>query len=306
MKYYDIPNSDLHVSAVGLGCMRIAEKSEAEVKNLITGSLDAGINFFDHADIYGGGKCEEIFGKVLAENPSLRDQMILQSKTCIKPGVSYESSEEYIVNSVNEILSRLHTDHLDVLLLHRPDALLDPEEVAKAFDNLKKAGKVRYFGVSNMNPGQIQLIEKYTKEPLLFNQLQFSPLHAYMIDRGIHVNMNDQWAYDRDGGVLDFCRLNDITIQCWSILGVDQYHPSYLDNPDYPKLNAVLQKLADKYSVSKNAIVVAWILRHPAGMQPIIGTTNPVHAAEMAKGADIHLTHDEWYEIYLAENKPLP
>lgn len=306
MKYYDIRNSDLHVSSVGLGCMRIADMSEQEVSSLIHAAMDVGINFFDHADIYGQGKCEEIFGEVLKDEPGLRDKIILQSKTGIKPGVSYESSKEYIKTSVDHILTRLHTDHLDVLLLHRPDALMDPVDVAEAFSELKQAGKVRYFGVSNMNPGQIRLLKKYGREPILFNQLQLSPLHTGMIDRGIFSNMDDPNAFDRDGGILDYCRLEDITIQCWSILSSDQYHSTYLNHPAYPRLNAVLDRLAKKYHVAPNAIVTAWILRHPAEMQPIIGTTSPVHAKEMAEGADIHLTHDEWYEIYLAEEKPLP
>lgn len=304
MKYYDIKNTDLHVSAVGLGCMRIGKMSWQEVDTLVRSALDAGINFFDHADIYGAGACEKVFGEVLEHDPSLRDQMVLQSKTGIQIGVSYESSYDYIVKSTDHILKRLHTDHLDSLLIHRPDALMDPEEIAWAFSDLKREGKVRWFGVSNMNPGQIQLLQKYCSEPIVFNQLQFSPAHALMVDEDIHVNMDDEYAYVRDGGVLDFCRLNDITIQCWSIMA-DSHREQFLDNPKYAKLNEVLDRLATKYGVTKSAIVVAWILRSPAHMMPLAGTTNPEHVAQLTKGADIELTHDEWYEVYLA-HRPLP
>lgn len=304
MRYYDIPGTTLHVSAVGLGCMRVASKSWQEVDALVRAALDAGVTFFDHADIYGAGACESVFGEVLRHDPSLRDRMVLQTKTCIRIGTCYESSHDYIVKSVDEALGRLHTDHLDSLLIHRPDALMDPEEVAWAFSDLKHAGKVDWFGVSNMNPGQIRLIQKYTGEPIVFDQLQFSPAHAWMVDEGIHVNMDDEYACVRDGGVLDFCRLNDITVQCWSILA-DSKREQFLGNPAHARLDEVLRRLAEAHGVTPAAIVVAWILRHPAHMMPLAGTTSPEHLRELAQGADVELTHDEWYEVYLAEH-PLP
>lgn len=306
MKKYHIQNTDLDVSRIALGCMRIAGKSEEQVSELVHCALDEGINLFDHADIYGGGKSEELFGSLLAKEPSLREKMVLQSKTCIRPGISYDASKDYIISSTESILDRLHTDHLDILLLHRPDALMDMEEVAEAFSALKQSGKVRYFGVSNMNPYQIALIEKYTGEKMIINQLQFSLAHAGMIDEGIHVNMDDPYAVNRDGDILNYCRLNDILIQCWSILNVDFVKGLFLDHPEYPKLNACLQKYADKYGVSKSAIATAWILRHPAHMQAIAGTTSPHHLKELCEADKVTLEHDEWYELYLAENKPLP
>lgn len=306
MKYIPVKNTDLNVSEIALGCMRIASKTNSQVSELIHTALDEGINLFDHADIYGRGRSEELFGKVLKKEPSLREKMILQSKTCIKPGISYDASRDYILSSVDGILKRLNTDYLDILLLHRPDALMDMEEVSEAFTQLKKTGKVRYFGVSNMNPYQIALLEKYTGEKMIINQLQFSLAHSGMIDAGIHVNMNDEYAVNRDGDILNYCRLNDILIQCWSILNIDFVKGLFLDHPEYPKLNAALQKYADAYGVSKSAIATAWILRHPAKMQAIAGTTDPVHLKELTQATNIKLTHDEWYDLYLSENKPLP
>ena len=306
MEKYHINHTDLDVSEIALGCMRIAFKDEDQVEKLVRTAMDEGINMFDHADIYGCGKSEELFGSVLARNPGLRDQMVLQSKTCIRPGICYDASCDYIVHSTEKILDRLHTDHLDILLLHRPDALMDMEEVAKAFHTLKKDGKVRYFGVSNMNPYQIELIEKHTGEKMIADQLQFSLAHAGMIDEGLHVNMDDSYAINRDGDILNYCRLNDILIQCWSILNVDFVKGLFLDHPEYPKLNAALQKYADKYGVSKSAVATAWILRHPAHMQAIAGTTDPVHLKELCQASAFTLEHDEWYELYLSENKPLP
>lgn len=306
MKYIPVKNTDLNVSEIALGCMRIASKTDSQVSELIHTALGEGINLFDHADIYGRGRSEELFGKVLKKEPALREKMILQSKTCIKPGISYDASRDYILSSVDGILKRLNTDYLDILLLHRPDALMDMEEVSEAFTQLKKTGKVRYFGVSNMNPYQIALLEKYTGEKMIINQLQFSLAHSGMIDAGIHVNMNDEYAVNRDGDILNYCRLNDILIQCWSILNIDFVKGLFLDHPEYPKLNATLQKYADAYGVSKSAIATAWILRHPAKMQAIAGTTNPVHLKELTQATNIKLTHDEWYDLYLSENKPLP
>lgn len=306
MKYIQVKNTDLNVSEIALGCMRIASKTDSQVSELIRTALDEGINLFDHADIYGRGRSEELFGKVLKKEPSLREKMILQSKTCIKPGISYDASRDYILSSVDGILKRLNTDYLDILLLHRPDALMDMGEVSEAFTQLKKTGKVRYFGVSNMNPYQIALLEKYTGEKMIINQLQFSLAHSGMIDAGIHVNMNDEYAVNRDGDILNYCRLNDILIQCWSILNIDFVKGLFLDHPEYPKLNATLQKYADAYGVSKSVIATAWILRHPAKMQAIAGTTDPVHLKELTQATNIKLTHDEWYDLYLSENKPLP
>ena len=304
MEYYSLPQTNLKVSKVALGCMRIASKTPEEVENLVLESLKAGINFFDHADIYGGGKSEELFGKVLQKHPELRKEMIIQSKCGIRPGICFDFSKEYILASVDNILSRLQTDYLDILLLHRPDALMDPQEVSEAFDELYQAGKVRYFGVSNQNPGQIELLKKYCKQPIIINQLQFGPAHAQMIDSGIYANMDE--GIDHDGDILNYCRLNDITIQPWSTIRSSLSEDTFIDNPKYPKLTEQLDKLADKYNVSKVAIVTAWILRHPAQMQPIAGTTSIKNMLDTIKGVEVKLTREEWYAIYTAEDKPLP
>lgn len=306
MKFFILPKTNLNVSKLALGCMRIADKSIEHVEELVKTALDLGINFFDHADIYGGGKSEELFGEVLKRHPEYREKMIIQTKCAIVPGKRYDFSKDYIINSVNGSLKRLNTDYVDILLLHRPDALCDPKEVAEAFDELYEAGKVKYFGVSNHTPYQIQLLQKYTKHPIIINQLQLSIVHSVMIDSGLNMNMKEAWAQDKDGGVLDYCRLNDITIQPWSVIQASWAEGTFIDNPDYDKLNIVLEELAHKYNVTKATIAVAWLLRHPANMQPIAGTTSSKHLAELAEAVNIQLTRQEWYDLYLASNKPLP
>lgn len=306
MEYYTLPQTDIKASKVILGCMRIASKSEAEVEQLVLESLKAGINFFDHADIYGRGKSEELFGTVLKKHPELRKEMIIQTKCSIVPGVRFDFSKEHILTSVENSLQRLGTDYLDILLLHRPDALMDPKEVAEAFDELYTTSKVRYFGVSNQTPLQIELLKKYCKQPIIINQLQFGPAHTGMIDSGIFANMKCDEGLDRDGGVLDYCRLKDITIQAWSTIRSDLSSDTFIDNPSFPKLNEQLDILVKKYNVSKVAIVTAWILRHPANIQVIAGTTTIKNMLDTVSGVCVKLTRDEWYAIYTAEDKPLP
>ncbi len=306
MEYYTLPQTDLKASKIILGCMRIANKSVDQVEELVLESVKAGINFFDHADIYGGGKSEELFGLALQRHPDLRKDIIIQTKCAIVPGKRFDFSKEYILESVEGSLKRLQVDYIDILLLHRPDALMEPEEVACAFNELYNAGKVKYFGVSNQNPYQIELLKKYCKQPIIINQLQFGPAHAGMIDQGIFSNMKVPTAINYDGGTLDYCRLNDITIQAWSTIRSDLSSDTFIDNPDYPKLNAVLESLASKYNVSKVAIVTAWILRHPANIQPVAGTTSIKNMLDTVSAIGITLTRDEWYAIYCAEDKPLP
>ena len=303
MEYLTIDN--MKISRIALGCMRIAKLDEKQTKDLIITALNLGINFFDHADIYGQGKSEELFGSLLRDNPDLRNKMFIQTKCGICKGY-YDLSYEHIIESVENSLKRLNTNYIDVLLLHRPDALVDPLEVARAFDKLYEDKKVRYFGVSNMNPYQIEIIKKYCKQPLKFNQLQFNVVNAGMVDSGINVNMNNKESIDHDGFVLDYCRLNDITIQPWSILQASWTKGTYLDHPEYENLNLVLEKLSRKYQVTKSAIALAWILKHPAKMQPILGTTSIEHLKEMVEAENIELTKQEWYELYLANNRLLP
>lgn len=281
----------------------LEEKRAAE---LIHTALDCGMNFFDHADIYGGGKSEEIFSRAIGMNAQVREKIILQSKCGIRKGF-YDFSKSHIVNSVDGILKRLQTDYLDVLLLHRPDALADPEEVAEAFDELYRSGKVRNFGVSNEKPMQIELLSKYLNRPVCVNQLQLSIPNASMITNGLNVNMENDSAVERDGSVLDYCRLKDITIQPWSPFQYGFMEGVFLNNREkFNVLNQTIDRMAEEKSASPEAIVIAWILRHPARMQPVVGTMNPARLKGIAKALKIALTREEWYEIYRSAGNVLP
>ena len=305
MKTITLNNTNLSIPEIGMGCMRIVELENADaVKSWIDTALENGINFFDHADIYGKGRCEELFGKVLT--PSLRERIILQSKCSIRPGIAFDFSKEHILNSVDGILKRLNTEYLDILLLHRPDALMEPEEVADAFRILKENGKVRHFGVSNQTPMQMELLSKYCDEPLLINQLQLSIAHCPMINSGINANMYNDSGINRDGGVLEYCRLKDITIQAWSPFQYGMFEGIFLGNEKFAELNKVIDNLAEKYNVTNSAIAVAWILRHPAGIQTIVGTTNKDRIAQISKASEIRLTREEWYALYMAAGNKLP
>jgi len=295
--------SGLKVPAVAVGCMRISGMNEKEVSAFVDTALSNGANFFDHADIYGGGKSEEVFGRAIS--PSMRENVIIQTKCAIHDGC-YDFSYDHIVNSVNGSLKRLGTEYIDVLLLHRPDALMEPEEVARAFDHLKTSGKVRHFGVSNHNPYQIELLQSALDMPICANQLQFSIMHTPMIDAGINVNMHNDGGIVRDGGVLDYCRLKKITLQPWSPMQHGFFGGCFIDNDKFPELNETLEKIANKYSVSKTTVAMAWILRHPAKMQPVTGTTNLTRLSDCLKASDIRITHGEWYEIYRAAGNDLP
>ncbi len=299
----DFGKSGMQVPAVAVGCMRISDMSEMEVSAFIDTALRNGANFFDHADIYGGGKSEEVFGKALT--PSMRENILIQTKCGIRKGM-FDFSYDHIVTSVDGSLKRLGTEYVDVLLLHRPDALMEPDEVARAFDYLKASGKVCHFGVSNQNPYQMQLLQGSLDMPLCANQLQFSVMHAPMVQSGINVNMYNESAVNRDGGVLDYCRLNGITIQPWSPLQYGFFKGCFVDNEQFPELNEVLEKIGNEYGVSKTTVAIAWILRHPAKMQPVTGTTNLTRLADCLKASEVKLTREEWYEIYRAAGNILP
>lgn len=306
MKQIKIGN-EMKAPAIIAGCMRLAGLSQKEMNHYIHTSMELGINFFDHADIYGGGQSEEIFGNAMKGDFSVkREDMIIQSKCGIKPGQCYDLSKEYIVNSVDQILNRLKTSYLDILLLHRPDALVEPEEVAHAFDILEQSGKVRSFGVSNHKSMQIELLKKYVKQPLVINQMQFSIPVSNMVANGMEVNMETPGSVDRDGSVLDYCRLNDITIQAWSPFQMSGWRGCFIGADEYSELNRVINELADKYNVSGTTIATAWILRHPANMQVIAGTTNEVRLKEIAEASNVNLSREEWYQLYLAAGHPLP
>lgn len=301
MEYTQI--GELTVSNLALGCMRIGNKSEEEVYELILAALDAGINLFDHADIYYGGKSEEVFGQVLASHPELREKMVIQTKCGIVPGVCFDLSKEHILNSVEDSLKRLNVDCIDILLLHRMDPLMDINEVKEAFDELKVSNKVKYFGLSNALPSQFELLSSVLNVPLLVNQVEFSPAHTNLIDQGIFMNIKTPLATSTDGNLIDYAMMKKISIQAWSPIRESLAHDTFLDNPDYAKLNEVLYELSQKYRVSKGAIVVAWIKTHPAKIATIIGTTTPARIGEMAAGMAVNLTRQEWYAIYTWDKK---
>lgn len=305
MKSINLGGSGLMGSAIGLGCMRISSMGREELSRHIHTALDCGITFFDHADIYGGGESERLFGSVLASEPGLRDQLVLQSKCGIRPNM-LDLSKEHILESVDGILQRLGTDRLDMLLLHRPDVLIERDQVAEAFERLEQSGKVLHFGVSNFTSRQIELLQSGLKQKLLVNQMQFGIMCPGLVAHGLEANTQMPHAADRDGEVLDYCRLKGITIQAWSPFQYGFFGGTFLDNDQFPELNQTLQEVGDTYGVSKGAVAAAWILRHPANIQVILGTTKPERVREIAAGSEISLSREEWYRIYLAAGNKIP
>ncbi len=309
MKTLTLPNTDLESSNIILGLMRIASLSDDDIRSLVSAARETGINFFDHADVYGGEPhgCERRFGDAVTFSPAEREAVVVQSKVGIRSGY-FDFSKEHILNSVDGSLAALKLDYLDILLLHRPDTLVEPEEVADAFDTLLRAGKVRNFGVSNQTPGQMQLLKRYVEQPLIVNQVQLSITHAPLIAAGIAANMAglDQ-SIDRDNGILDYCRLNDITLQAWSPFQKGFFDGVFLgDRENYAELNDVIDELSAAYGVPPAAIAVAWITRHPAKMQVVLGTTNIEHLVDSAAGSDVPLTREEWYRLFTAAGHILP
>jgi len=311
MKTFTLPGTDIVAPNVVLGLMRIRDKSDDEVRELVRTARDAGIDFLDHADVYGGDHgCEARFAEAMQLTPTERDQLTIQTKAGIVPGkptAYFDYSTEHIIAAAEGSLRALQTDHIDILLLHRPDALVEPDEVAAAFDQLQASGKVRYFGVSNHTPWQIELLKKSVRQPLVANQLQLSITHAPLVAQGLAANMQGlEQSVTRDGGIVDYCRLHDITVQAWSPFQAGFFNGVFLDNPDYPELNAAIDRLAAKYGVPPIAIAVAWITRHPANMQVVLGTTTPERVAGAAQGSDIPLTRAEWYELVATAGYKIP
>ena len=308
MRYITLGQDDKELSEIVLGMMRIKDKSVKEVEELVETALSVGINAFDLADIYGRGRCEELLGLVLKNRPDLREKMWIQSKCGIRieEFTYFDFSKDYIIKSVDRILQRLKIDHLDSLLLHRPDALMESDQVAEAFDLLYKQGKVRNFGVSNQNPMMMELLKKDVKQPLAVNQLQLSAAFTPGFESGFHVNMEDSQAAMRDGSIFEYCKLHDVVIQAWSVLQFGYFKGNFVGNEKFQQLNQVLNRLALKYSVSPSAIAIAWVLRYPAKMQAVVGTTNPKHLIEASQATNFSLTIKEWYEIYLAAGNNLP
>jgi len=304
MRYIQVTDG-LNVPVIALGCMRIADMQVQDVAALVETAVDSGVTFFDHADIYGGGKSEEVFGKAIAQTKGLREKIIIQSKCGIRKGM-FDFSKEHIVSSVEGILKRLGTDYLDVLLLHRPDALMEPDEVAAAFDALHQQGKVKHFGVSNQNPWQMELLKQSVRQPLLFNQLQMSLMFTGMVDAGLNVNMKNPPSVDHDGGILPYCQLNGVTVQAWSPYQYGFFEGVFVGNKKFPEVNKTLDEVAEAHNVSPSAIATAWLLRHPVRMQVILGTTKAARVRDISRAADITLTRAEWYKLYLAAGNVLP
>ena len=308
MRYITLGQDDKELSEIVLGMMRIKDKSVKEVEELVETALSVGINAFDLADIYGRGRCEELLGLVLKNRPDLREEMWIQSKCGIRieEFTYFDFSKDYIIKSVDGILQRLKIDHLDSLLLHRPDALMESDQVAEAFDLLYNQGKVRDFGVSNQNPMMMELLKKDVKQPLAVNQLQLSAAFTPGFESGFHVNMEDSQAAMRDGSIFEYCKLHDVVIQAWSVLQFGYFKGNFVGNEKFQALNQVLDRLATKYGVTSSTIAISWILRYPAKMQAVVGTTNPKHLREVSQAANFSLTRKEWYEIYLAAGNNLP
>ena len=304
----DLGKNGLHASNISLGCMRMAGLSPAEAAKVIGVAHEKGINLFEHADIYGGGKSEEIFAQGLKEAGIKREDILLQSKCGIRPAEGmFDFSKNHIITSVDNILKRLDTDYLDVLALHLPDTLMCPYEVAEAFDQLERDGKVRHFGVSNQNVAQMELLSSVVKQKLVVNQLQFSIMHTPLVDHGFNVNMTrDAMSIDRDGGMLEYARLKNITIQAWSPYQFGFFEGVFVDNPKFPELNAKLAEIAGRYGISTTALATAWILTHPAEMQVVVGSMNADRIADITTASLVKLTRQEWYEIYRAAGNVLP
>lgn len=308
MRYITLGQADKELSEIVLGMMRIEDKSVKEVEELVETALSVGINAFDLADIYGRGRCEELLGLVLKNRPDLREKMWIQSKCGIRieEFTYFDFSKDYIIKSVDGILERLQVEYLDSLLLHRPDALMESDQVAEAFDLLYKQGKVRDFGVSNQNPMMMELLKKDVKQPLAVNQLQLSAAFTPGFESGFHVNMEDSQAAMRDGSIFEYCKLHDVVIQAWSVLQFGYFKGNFVGNEKFQALNQVLERLAIKYGVTSSTIAISWILRYPAKMQAVVGTTNPKHLIEASQATNFNLTRKEWYEIYLAAGNNLP
>ncbi|HEO3248377.1 TPA: aldo/keto reductase [Streptococcus agalactiae] len=301
----NIGQTGIQATRIALGCMRMSDLEGKQAEEVVGTALDLGINFFDHADIYGGGLSELRFRDAIKHLNVNRDKMIIQSKCGIREGY-FDFSKEYILSSVDGILERLGTEYLDFLILHRPDVLVEPEEVAEAFTKLRAEGKVKHFGVSNQNRFQMELLQSYLDEPLAVNQLQLSPAHTPMFDAGLNVNMLNKASIEHDDGIVDYCRLKRVTIQAWSPFQIDLSRGLFVNHPDYKELNETIAKLAKNYNVSSEAIVIVWILRHPAQIQAIVGSMNPSRLKAIDKANDIALTREEWYDIYRSAGNILP
>ena len=309
MRYINFGSQHTEVSEVVLGAMRIADKTPQEVAELVQTALDCGINAVDTAPIYGPseGKLGEAFALV----PGLRDKVWLQTKLGIRPHPRvkanyFDFSYEHIMESVDHSLLVMKTDHVDSLLLHRPDALMEPQEIARAFQELHDAGKVIDFGVSNQNPAMMSLLASYLPFPITANQVQLSAAFTPMFDAFFDVNMENDESVMRDGGILQYCAQHDMAIQAWSVLQHGYFGGVFIDDPDYAGLNEALERVASDHNSTKTAVAINWVLRYPAKMQALVGTTRPERIRESASACDWEMSREEWYEIYFGAGHRLP
>ncbi len=306
MKKIPFGSTGEQVSAVALGCMRLTALSPKQAAGHLSAALELGVNFVDHADIYGAGQCETLFAQAVKDAGISRDRLWIQSKCGIVSGVCYNFDKQHILNAAEGILKRLEVDYLDSLLLHRPDTLMEPEEVAEAFDILHSQGKVRYFGVSNHTAGQMKLMSKHLNQKLQANQLQFGLGHPSLVRSGMECNMLTEGAAVRDGEVLTYCRCEDITIQTWSPFQYGMFQGHFFGSEKHKELNDTLEALSAEYGVSPTTLASAWILRHPAKMQLIAGTMNPQRLAEIAAASEVTVSREHWYRLYMAAGNSLP
>jgi predicted oxidoreductase len=312
MKTIHMAGIEQPVSAIVIGLMRIMDRSDEQIRELVDAGLSRGVTMLDTADVYGptDHSAEQRLGDALNWSSSQREKVLLQTKCGIvrENGPYFDFSAERILSAVEGSLKALRTDYIDVLLLHRPDALMEPAEIAGAFDKLHAQGKVRHFGVSNHTVGQIELLKTAVRQPLVANQVQLSITHAPIIAQGVAMNMQAlPQSVERAAGLVDYCRLHQITLQAWSPYQAGFFTGSFIgDRHNYKELNDVLDRLAEKYAVPPIAIATAWITRHPANMQVVTGTTNPQRIAGACAGADITLSREEWYELYRAADYLVP
>lgn len=311
MRYTELGTSNLRVSEIALGLMRISNKTTEEVVELLETAVDLGINFFDLADIYAGGVSEQKFGEALKASSIDRDKILVQTKTGIVQRTDgqngmFDFSKEHILKTVDESLQRMQLDYVDTLLLHRPDALMEPAEIAETFNQLRQEGKVRYFGISNMNRYQTEYLQSFLNTDLVTNQLQFGLGHTGMVDFGLFTNMDVPEGHDHDSGLYPYIQQTGMTLQAWSPYQFGNFSGVFIDNPKFPELNAEMEKVAQNHGVTKNAVASAWILRLPASTQVIAGTTKPSRLKEIAAGTDFELSKGEWYNLYQASGHKLP
>lgn len=297
-------------SMLGLGMMGIEPLGDAEIRELFGTARALGVDVFDHADIYGSEwhACERRFGEALRLAPDERDAIVIQSKCGIRRDAhGFDFSAEHIVRQVEGSLSALRTDRLDVLLLHRPDALVEPDEVARAFDALESAGKVVAFGVSNHTPGQIELLRSAVRQPLVADQVQFGLGHAGLVAQGIAANMEGvAQSAVRDGGLVEWARLNGVRLQAWSPFRRGFFAGSLFDDGAPSALRDALARVGTAHGLTASGTATAWIARHPAEIQTVVGTTRPERLREAAAGIDARLSRSEWYELLGAAGYTIP